>query len=153
MKKLTGFCITLFAALLTSCATMGNDVPRMGSMLRETTGQNGRACVQLHDIQSYGVLKNNVVSIDALRGYYLATVLPGCNDLDTSLRALFKGSFSEVCGGTTNKIATRRDSCTIDQMFEFKNRDEAFAAYNSTLEKRKELKENAMQSSPASSSY
>lgn len=128
--------------VLASCATT-RDVPRMGEMLRETTGQNGRACVRLSDIRGYGVLKDNVVSIDGFRNYYLATVLPGCIDLQTSARAMFSGDFGEICGQTMDSIATRGDRCSINQVFEFENREEAFATYNDVLERREELKRSA----------
>ncbi|MBN1379502.1 MAG: hypothetical protein JXA04_09730 [Gammaproteobacteria bacterium] len=143
MKGLKLFGITLFAAVLGGCASTGADIPRVSDMLRESTGQNGRACVRQMDIRSYGVLDNDVVSINATRKYYLATVWPGCNDLQTSMRAMFKGGFGEVCGGSTNKIATGGDQCVIRQMFEFKSRDEAFETYNALMEKRKEMREAA----------
>jgi len=110
----------------------------MATMLREATGQNGRACVRLADIRSYGVLKHDVVSINAFNGYYLATVLPGCLDLQSSIGALFRGSFGEVCGGAMNRIVTDDDQCLINQVFEFEDRDEAFAIFDSILERRDE---------------
>jgi hypothetical protein len=126
-------------AMLAGCAT-GRDVPRVSRMLAEEIPQNGRACVRLGDIRSYGVLEDNVVSIDGTRNYYLATVLPGCNDLQTSVRSLFSGGFGEICGQSMNKIATGGDSCTINKLYEFKSRDEAFAVYNAVLQKREALK-------------
>lgn len=144
MNRLKSFAIAAGVVLLAGCAT-GRDVPRIGTMLAEETGQNGRACVRLGDIRSYGVLGHDVVSIDGTKNYYLATVLPGCNDLQSSVRSLFSGGFGEVCGRTMNKIVTGGDSCVINQMFEFKSREEAFAAYNAILEKRKALQESAGQ--------
>ena len=73
---------------LAGCATAKG--PSMAKMLDDTVGQNGRACVRLNEIQSYGVLDSNIISIRTLgHGYYLATVLPGCNDLETSMHTLF----------------------------------------------------------------
>lgn len=139
MKELKIPLVAVLAALLASCAT-GREVPSMSEMLRESTGQNGRACVRLSDIRGYGVLENNVVSIDGRTEYYLATVLPGCTDLQTSVRTLFRGDFGELCGQTMDSLSTRGDTCTINQMFEFDNREEAFATFNDILDRRKELK-------------
>jgi hypothetical protein len=144
MTRLRIFGIVAGVAILAGCAT-GRDVPRVSKMLSEEIPQNGRACVRLSDIRSYGVLEDNVVSIDGTRNYYLATVLPGCNDLQASVRSLFSGGFGEICGQSMNKITTRGDSCTINKLYEFKSRDEAFAVYNAILEKRKALQESAGQ--------
>lgn len=140
MKILRVLSIAGFAVVLASCASTGRDVPGVAEMLRETTGQNGRACVRLDDIQSYGVLDDNVVSINAMRNYYIATVLPGCVDLQTSVRTLFRGDFGELCGQTMDSLATGGDRCTINQMFEFEDRDEAFDVYNEVREEREQLK-------------
>lgn len=133
------------AVVLSACASTGREVPRLSAMLADETGQNGRACVRLSEIQGYGVLDDNVLSIDATRNYYLATVLPGCNDLQTSARTLFSGKFGEVCGGGKDRIATGGDSCSIRQMFEFENREQAFAAFNAVREERKALLKAAQQ--------
>jgi hypothetical protein len=130
--------LTACAAVLTACASTGG-TPRMGKMLSENTGQNGRACVRLGDIRGYGVLDDGVVSIDGGTRYYLATFLPGCNDLETSARAAFDGDFGEVCGRSMNRIVSDGDSCVINQMFEFESREAAFAAYDLALADRKAL--------------
>jgi hypothetical protein len=146
MKRLSVF-LAISTVFIVSCASTP-ELPDVGKMLRDTTGQNGRACIRQGDIRSFGVLENDVVSIDGTRKYYLATVMPGCHDLHTSVRAMFSGGFGEVCGGTTNKIVTRGDRCIIRQMFEFKNRKEAFAAHNAVLEERKMLKHQAAEQEP-----
>lgn len=144
MKVLMFLGSAALAAVLASCASTGSKVPRIGQMLKETTGQNGRACIRLSDIQSYGVLEDNVVSIDSMTGdYYLATVLPGCVDLQASVRTLFSGDFGEICGQTADSIVTGGDRCTINQIFEFDNRKEAFATYDEIVERRKSLKSTA----------
>ncbi len=89
------------------------------------------------------MLDDRVVSIDADREYYLATLWPGCHNITTSMRVLFSGGFGEICGGSMNKIHTRGDSCNIKQLFEFENREQAFETYNAVQAKRKELKEKA----------
>jgi hypothetical protein len=135
MKGLMCFGAMVCAAVLTACA--GAAKPKMGAMLGEATGQNGRACVRQGDIQSYGVLKGNVITIDGFRNYYLATVLPGCNDLHTSIGVMFSGGFGEICGGGMDAIATGGgDSCTINKIYKFENREQALAVYKETFDKR-----------------
>jgi hypothetical protein len=142
MKVFKIFAVTAFAATLASCASTGGG-PEVKKMLAEATGQNGRACVRKDYIQGYGVLKHDIVSIDSRRNYYLATVLPGCTDLQTSMRAFFNSDFYKVCGGKMDKMVTRDNHCVIHQLYEFDSRKEAFATYNSVLEKRREQKNAA----------
>jgi len=141
MRKTLLFGAALFSVVLTSCAS--TNTPKMATMLRDTTGQNGRACILQSDIKSYGVLKDNIISINGKRKYYLATVLPGCNDLQTSVRAMFSGKFSEICGQSMDKLVTGGNQCTINHIFQFNSRDEAFAVYNSILEQRESMKDAA----------
>lgn len=137
MKLLKTLVPTLLFGLLSACATQ-NETPTLSSVLATEAVQNGRACVRQSDIRGYGVPEDRVVSIDGRNKYYLATVLPGCIDLATSARAFFGGDFFEVCGQTGDKIVTRDEQCTINQIFEFEDRDEAFE----TLEKAKERRED-----------
>lgn len=141
MKLPKLFGVTALVAVLVSCASTENRVPQLSEFLRETTGQNGRACVRSMDIQGYGVRKNDVISIDARRRYYLATVHPGCTDLATSAAAMFSGDFYEVCGGRMDRVITRDNQCTINRMFEFENREEAFGAYEKAMQKREETRD------------
>ena len=126
---------------LGGCATQEGSVPNLSSVLLDTSGQNGRACVQQRDIRGYGVLDGDVISIDARRGYYLATTLPGCNNLGTAPRAAFEERFSEVCGGGMHKLYTGDDQCTIRHMFEFEDRQSAFKAHQKAIEHRQQLRE------------
>lgn len=147
MKGLMSLGAAVFTAILAGCAT-GRDVPRISEMLRDNTGQDGRACVRVDDIQGYGVLENDVISIDSFgREYYLATVLPGCLDLATSPAIRFRGDFGEICGQSGDTIVTGlltgESSCTIGQMFEFGSREEAFATYNDVLRERATLQDQA----------
>lgn len=146
MKVLLG-AISIFSIFfLISCATSKNALPRFDAMLRDETGQNGRACVRSSDIDGYGVLKHKIVSIDGGRKYYLATLLPGCISFETSMSALFAGDFGEICGGSGDSVVTREERCGIGQMFEFASRKEAFAVYDQLVEKRAEMaKEKADQ--------
>jgi hypothetical protein len=145
MKALMNFGTMVFATLLASCASTGGKAPRMGEMLANATGQNGRACVRQSDIRGYGVLKGNVISIDGSRDYYLATVLPGCNDLQTSVGSIFNGGFGEICGGGMDSLATSGgDRCVINKIYKFENREQAMAVYKETFDKREALKQNQM---------
>ncbi|WP_341938545.1 DUF6491 family protein [Marinimicrobium sp. C2-29] len=132
------------AVLVSGCAQWGNDsVPRFHQILKDTTGQDGRACIRHSDIRGYGVLDEEVISIDARREYYLATVLPGCHALETSPRAIFEERFSEVCGGGRDRVHVEDGHCTIRQIFEFENREAAFEAHRKAIEKRDELRAEA----------
>lgn len=113
---------------LSACAT--TETASISAALRETTGQNGRVCVRTDDIQSYGVRDNNALNIDGFRNYYVMTVRPGCHDLSLSAAAMFAGDFAEVCGGRMDKLVTGDSWCTVEHIFEFDNRDEAFSAYD-----------------------
>lgn len=141
MKMLYSAIASLMFVFLTACSTNQGSLPQFDSMLLEASGQNGRACVRSHDIDGYGTLKHRVISIDGGRKYYLATLMPGCNTVETSMAALFAGGFGEICGGGRDKIVTRDDHCQIKHMFEFESREDAFALYDELSEKRKEMQE------------
>ncbi|UTF58722.1 DUF6491 family protein [Gilvimarinus sp. DA14] len=130
----------VFAAGLSGCSTTGGPSTNISSILQDTTGQNGRACIDAGDIRGYGVLEKNVISIDAFNKYYLATVLPGCTNLEVSTRAIFEQRFAEVCGGGMDSVRTGGDNCTIRSIFEFEDRSEAFAAHEQALAKQAEIK-------------
>ncbi|MDO3384423.1 DUF6491 family protein [Gilvimarinus sp. SDUM040013] len=121
---------------LSSCATQDSKSSvNISTALLETTGQNGRACVRASDIQGFGVLKDDVLSIDAFGNeYYLATVMPGCTDLGLSARGMFEERFGDVCGGGMNRVKTGSSHCRIRHIFEFKTREQAFAAHDTALE-------------------
>lgn len=146
MQKVTmGVLGSLAVALLAGCSTTGGEVPRFQQVLKDTTGQDGRACVQERDIRGYGVLDHDVVSIDGRRHYYLATLLPGCHDVGTSPRAAFEERFTEVCGGGMHKMYTSGDHCTIRHLFEFEDREAAFEAHEKAVEAYERAKEEASQ--------
>ena len=125
------------AAALGACASPGSHTPPVKQLLSEVTGQDGRACIRQSAIRGYGILDHNIVSIDAGNDYYIATVLPGCINLETSVRAIFRSSSAfELCGGRMDKVVTREDNCIINQIFEFENREAAMSAYNAAVENR-----------------
>lgn len=127
-------------SLFSACTTTGNNVPNVSELLRDTTGQNGRACIRTSDIQGYGIQEDGVVNVDSTKGYYIATLRPGCMDLYTSMGTIFSGDFNEICGGRIDKVITQSGECSINQIFEFKNRDEAMAGYERVVEKRNEIR-------------
>jgi hypothetical protein len=140
MKQLKILAAPAFAVFLSSCTTMGKDSPMLGSLLEDTTGQNGRACVTVSDIGGYGVLEDNILSIEGEDNeHYLATVTPGCEDLPTTARLQFSGDFGDVCGQAMDEIVMEDNRCTINQLFEFDDRDDAMDAYHATLELREQM--------------
>lgn len=139
MKRLVILGIAALAAVLSGCAT--TNLPGMSEMLRDTTDQNGRACVRESDIDGYGVLENDVISIDGGQDYYLATVLPGCNNLATSIGLMFSNNFGEICGQSGDEVRTDRETCQIHQVFQFDDREEAFDAFNDVMEARERMGE------------
>ena len=147
MSSLVRLFNVMIFVVVASCSTTSS-LPRFDAMLLETTGQNGRACVRSNDIDGYGVLKHNLVSIDGGRKYYLATLLPGCQSMETSMSALFAGGYGEVCGGGGDKIVTREDNCHIHHMYEFESREDAFKVYDELIAKRKEMSKTAEDSKP-----
>ena len=141
MKGLATLFILIQIIVLSACATTSN-APSVREMLREATGQNGRACVRSTEISSYGTIRDNLVSIDGPRKHYIAIMSPGCLDLDTSLRTRLLGNAGEICGGSMHLMRTESDECLIRQMFEFDSQQQAFAMLNSILEKREILKKS-----------
>jgi hypothetical protein len=144
MKHLKITAAAVCAVFLISCTTTGDrDAHKLSSLLEDTTGQNGRACVKVSDIEGYGVLEDNVLSIEGEDDeHYLATVTPGCDDLPTTARLQFSGDFGEVCGQAMDEIVMGDDRCTINQLFEFDDRDDAMDAYHATLELREQMDKN-----------
>lgn len=142
MKLFKLLCTLTPVAALVSCASTSNEVPRLSEVLSSTVEQDGRACVRTNTISGYGVRDGEVIMIDAMADYYIATVHPGCTALDTSMTIAFSGSFNEICGRRADKILTGEDSCTINQIFRFEDREEAFAAYDSAVAKRQSMRES-----------
>lgn len=136
--------IAASTAALAGCSNTASR-PNISYVLLDNTGQNGRACINTSDIRGYGLLDQDVISIDAGRHYYLATVMPGCIDLASSTRAIFSSRFAQVCGGGMDRIHTQDDSCTIRTIFEFDNRETAFEVHGSAIKARNAAADNAEQ--------
>lgn len=106
---------------------------KIEDILRENTGQNGRACVRISDIDSYG-FDGRTFTINARRKYYLGTTLMRCHNADMAARAVFDGPAGDFCGGGSSRIVVRNARCSVGTLFEFENREAAFAAKDAALE-------------------
>jgi hypothetical protein len=145
MKVFKYVLLTLAFLSITSCISTGVNFPSFDDLIRAETEQNGRACIRQRDINGYGMLQDDVISVDG-RGrnsYYLITTLFRCNSLQTSFAAGFQGSFSELCGGGGDKIITPEEACPIKGIYEFESREAAFATFNKADEIRKDLRAKA----------
>lgn len=141
--KVFKYCLAIITGFsLVSCSSLHVNLPSYDELLRAETEQNGRACVRQHNIRGYGILDDDVISIDA-RGknsYYLVTTWLKCHSLQTSFSAGFKGDFFELCGGGGDKILTSEESCPIKSIFEFASREEAFSTFEKANEIRQDLR-------------
>lgn len=136
------------ACCFTACAT-GPDIPSAAEILSKNTGQDGSACLRINEIRHYGVSGDEFIFIDGTRGYYIATADPGCPDLATTPNIAFVGHLNKLCGIRMDKIFTRNNQCTIREIFEFQNRDEAASAYeNATAQHKALMEQTATQNSP-----
>lgn len=129
--------------LMTGCTSHNLNLPNYDTLLKQDAGQNGRACVRQQDINGFGFLDDDVVSISTRgnRDYFLATTMFRCNSLSANFAVGFQGTFTEVCGGGSGKIITADESCPIRSVFEFESRQAAFDAYNKAKLKRSEMRE------------
>lgn len=144
--KLFKWCLVIIVfSSLVSCSSLRVNLPSYDDLLKVETDQNGRACVRQHNIRGYGFLDDDVISIST-RGknrHYLVTTWFKCHSLQTSFSAGFKGDFSELCGGGSDKILTSEESCSIKSIFEFESREHAFATFKETDKIRQDLRQEA----------
>ena len=146
--KVFKYCLAIIAvSSFVSCSSLGVNLPSYDELLKAETEQNGRACVRQHYIRGYGILEDDVISINASgkNRYYLVTTMFQCHSLQTSFTAGFKGDFLELCGGGRDKILTSEESCPIESIFEFKSRKEAFATFEKVDGIRQNLRKEAEQ--------
>ena len=146
--KVFKYCLAMMAFLsFVSCSSLGVNLPSYDKLLKAQTEQDGRACVRQHNIRGYGMLEDDVISINASgkNRYYLVTTMFQCHSLQTSFTAGFKGDFLELCGGGRDKILTSEESCPIKSIFEFKSRKEAFETFEKVDEIRQNLRKEAEQ--------
>jgi hypothetical protein len=103
----------------------------MRAALAEVTGQNGRACMRLHDISGYAPLNDSVISVsNKFRKQFLLVTTYRCPAIEMSAGALFKGTMTEFCGGGRDFLYAGKERCPIFSIYEFPSRDEAFAAHD-----------------------
>jgi hypothetical protein len=140
------FAIIAFFSLV-SCSSLSINLPSYDDLLKAQTEQDGRACVRQYNIRGYGMLDDDVISINASgkNSYYLVTTWFKCHSLQTSFSAGFKGDFLELCGGGRDKILTSEESCPIKSIFEFESREQAFATFEKVDEIRQDLRKEAKQ--------
>lgn len=140
-KRTSLFTLTTALTLtLAACSTSTtNPQIKIDNILQEQTGQDGRACIRTTNIRGYAV-ENDLIKIRTSRKYYVATTLYRCHDLDLAPAVAFDDRFGEACAGTAY-IVSRDGRCPIKHVYEFKDREEAFAAIDLAEQNRKELKE------------
>jgi hypothetical protein len=107
----------------------------MNTALREITGQNGRACVRIRDIAGYGTLSDSVLSVSSkFRNHYVMVTLHRCPAIESGARLAFKGAFTDFCGGGRDSVHGGNGRCPVQSVFEFDDRDAAFAAHDQAEE-------------------
>jgi hypothetical protein len=135
---------TLLGACLVcaSCSTTHKQevAPDVTDMLAEVTGQNGRACIKTYEVNGFGGIEDNLVSVSGkFRDHYLVTTLYRCQSLQGSPAIAFAGSFQEICGGGHGALKTGKESCPVKDIYVFPNREAAFAAVAAAREQREQL--------------
>lgn len=141
--KFSKIIFTLFTILgLSACSSLVANLPSNDKLLREYTEQDGKECVRDGDIRGFGVLDDDVISVEArIRGeYYLMTTIYRCHSLGFSTQVAFVGNFAEFCSGGGDKIQTGEEACPIKSIFKFESRELAFEAYEAITEERKALR-------------
>ncbi|MDT0596500.1 DUF6491 family protein [Glaciecola petra] len=132
----------LFACDITS--NKGSGLLNNNTLLLSITEQDGRACLREDDIRGFGILDDDVISVESRRRgeYYLLTTLYHCPSIQFSPKLAFSASFNELCGGGGRASVISGDEiCPIRNIFKFENRQQAFDAFAQVEEKRAQLKE------------
>ena len=141
--KYSAYVVGLLSVFLIACSSTDKfPQKQVDASLRELTGQDGKACLKNRDIRGYGVLSNSAISIDGGRKYYIATVRPGCLNLQTSFRVAFEKRFDEVCGGGLHKLFPGDgENCIIRAIYEFNDRASALLDWEAATNPDTETKE------------
>ena len=137
---------SLIAAILLATLTLAlagcrsspyQPLPReMLDALAATTGQSGRECMRVSDISGWGTLNDSVLSVSSkFRNHYLLVTLYRCPEMEFSSAVVFKGSFTEFCGGGRDSVLAGQRRCPVQGLFEFEDREAAFAAYDRAIER------------------
>ena len=132
---------------ISACSSLVVNLPSNDKLLQEYTEQDGRECIRDSNIRGFGVLDDDVISVESrLRGeYYLMTTIYRCHSLGFSAQVAFVGNFAEFCSGGGDKIHTGEEACPINSIFKFESRELAFEAYEAISEKKKSLREELEQ--------
>jgi len=133
MQRMTVFCL-LACLQLSACAGSPDDspeLPDMDELLLELTHEDGRDCIRIPDIDGFGTLEDDVVSVSSRFGkrHYLVTTVYRCSSLQSSMGVGFQGPQNEICGGGSSQLVSGEEICPIAHIFEFTSRDDAFAAW------------------------
>lgn len=125
--------LPLFAAC--SSTTFVPTPSEMNTAMREITGQNGRACVRIRDIQGYGALSDSVISVSSnFRKQYIMVTMHRCPAIESGAHMAFKGAFTDFCGGGRDSVHAGDGRCPVQSVYEFDDRDAAFAAHDKAEE-------------------
>lgn len=132
----------LFACDITSNET-SRSLPNNNALLASVTEQDGRACLREDDIRGFGILDDDVISVESRRRgeYFIFTTLYHCPSIQFSPQLAFSAAFNELCGGGRDKVISGDEICPIRSVFKFENRQQAFDAFAKVEEKRAQLKE------------
>ena len=124
---------------LSGCASSNPPIPSYHELLLAETNQDGRECIRQGDINGYGVLDDELVSVDARRQeYFIITTLYQCTSLNSGFQAGFDGSFGDFCP-LRDRIITIDETCPIKGIFKFESK----AEFTATFEKIKAIREQA----------
>ena len=144
--KSTKMILSIVIAIgVTACTSRVANLPSNDELLREYTQQDGRECIRDRDIRGFGVLDNDVISVDSRTRdeYFLMTTLYRCYSLDISPQVAFVGKYAEFCAGGSDKIHTGEEVCPIKSIFKFESREQAFEAFDIISEKREQLRKES----------
>ena len=137
-KTLAGLVLSTAMLLLSACSSTAVNMPSNNELLAEITMQDGRECVLSNDIFGFGVLDDDILSVDSRRGneYFLFTTLFRCQSIQTSFALGFDSRFAQICGGGQDRILSGEENCPIRGIYKFENRKQAFAAFDALEAKR-----------------
>ena len=126
---------------LTACDTTSASLPKNDELLLNVTEQDGRSCIRQRDIRGFGVIDDDLLSVDINRNreFYLVTTIFQCQSLGVSPRVAFDGDFLEICGGGRHRVITGEESCPIKSVYKFDSQKAAFDAIDEIEAQREAL--------------
>jgi len=123
--------IALPLCVACSSATITTTASEMNLAMKEITGQDGRACVEIRDISGYGAISDCVLSVSSrFNKQYIMVTMHRCPAIEFGAALAFNGAFSDFCGGGRDSVHAGEGRCPVQNVFEFENRDAAFAAHD-----------------------